>query len=412
MLKAKNLPVFILIGLICFAGCVRVVEKESLLESLRNDIYYLASDSLEGREAGTIGAQKAATYIAERFEDLGLKPMGEEGYFQYFEFSSAWNPHSMPDEQDTTAMTGRNVLGFIDNPSDTLVILGAHFDHLGFGTQSALGDRGVVHNGADDNASGVAMILALAEMINHQDLEYDYLFVAFSGEEKGLYGSGYFVKNPPVDLEKVNYMINFDMVGRLDEKNSLAINGTGTSPSWDKVIDNIEMDSLHLITKESGVGPSDHTSFYMKDIPVLHFFTGTHEDYHKPSDDADKINYEGMYVIANFVDSLILDLDDDPVLSFSSTREESRDVSQFEVTMGVVPDYMFDGKGMRIDGVREGRPADNAGIEDGDIVIQLGDHEVSDMRSYMEALSQFKEGDETTVTVKRGDRELTFPIQF
>jgi C-terminal processing protease CtpA/Prc len=207
-------------------------------------------------------------------------------------------------------------------------------------------------------------------------------------------------------------MINMDMVGRLNEENALAINGTGTSPEWKDIIEDIRIDSLKLITSESGIGPSDHTSFYLKDMPVLHFFTGQHEDYHKPSDDADKINYEGIYVVTAYIDSLISRLDENEKLAFTKTKDESSDTPRFTVTLGVVPDYMFDGNGMRIDGVSEDKPAMKAGLLAGDVVIKLGEIEVTDMMSYMKALSEFKKGDATEVVVRRGEEDLTYPIQF
>jgi len=151
-----------------------------------------------------------------------------------------------------------------------------------------------IQNGADDNASGTVTMMALAKLLKNSSKNNNYLFIAFTGEENGLWGSNYFTKNPTIDLEKVNYMFNYDMVGRLNEENTLAINGTGTAPAWEEVLDISNMDSLKLVKKESGVGPSDHTSFYLNDIPVLHFFTGQHEDYHKPSYDADKNNWEGI----------------------------------------------------------------------------------------------------------------------
>ncbi len=164
--------------------------------------------------------------------------------------------------------------------------------------------------------------------------------------------------------------------------------------------------------KESGVGPSDHTSFYLQDIPVLHFFTGQHEDYHKPSDDADKLNYEGMKKITSYIVQLVGELDDDPKLSFRKTKNESESVPRFKVAMGVIPDYLFDGKGMRIDGVSEDKPAQKAGLQKGDIVVQLGDSTVIDMMSYMRALSVFKTGDTTTVVVNREGKTVTAKIAF
>jgi S1-C subfamily serine protease len=254
--------------------------------------------------------------------------------------------------------------------------------------------------------------LLLAKILRGSNLHNNYLFIAFTGEEKGLFGSNYFCKNPTVDLETVNYMFNMDMVGRLNKENVLALNGVGSSPTFMEALEDIGIDSLKIVTSKSGIGPSDHTSFYLKNIPVIHFFTGQHEDYHRPSDDADKLNYEGLYVVTAYIDSMITHLDGRDKLAFTKTKDESKDTPKFTVTLGVVPDYLFDGKGMRIDGVREGRPAEKAGLLDGDIVIQLGDIQVVDMMSYMEALSKFKKGEATEVTVKRNKENLTFPIQF
>ena len=410
----KNIN-FLFLSLVFFiylTGCEQTGKQESAIKLLQNDIDFLASDQLEGRETGTEGAVQTAKFLAKRFEEIGLEPKGTDGYFQEFSFSPRINPHVAPSD-DSTKITARNVIGFIDNKAPNTIILGAHFDHLGYGDENSLykGDSSI-HNGADDNASGVAAMLLLAEELSGRNINNNYLFIGFSGEEKGLFGSNYYSKNPTIDLEKVNYMINMDMVGRLNEENALAINGTGTSPSWNEIVDDIGIDTLKLITSESGIGPSDHTSFYLKDIPVLHFFTGQHEDYHKPSDDADKINYEGIYVVTAYIDSLITRLDENEKLTFTKTKDESKDTPRFTVTLGVVPDYMFDGNGMRIDGVSEDKPAMKAGLLAGDIVVQLGEIEVTDMMSYMKALSEFKKGDATEVIVKRGEEKLTYPIQF
>jgi len=410
----KNIN-FLFLSLVFFiylTGCEQTDKQNSAINSLQNDIDFLASDQLEGRETGSEGAVQAAKFLAKRFKEIGLEPKGTDGYFQEFSFSPRKNPHAAPSD-DSLKITARNVIGFIDNKARNTIILGAHFDHLGYGDENSLykGDSSI-HNGADDNASGVAAMLLLAEELLERNINNNYLFIGFSGEEKGLFGSNYYSKNATIDLEKVNYMINMDMVGRLNEENALAINGTGTSPSWNEIVDDIGIDTLKLITSESGIGPSDHTSFYLKDIPVLHFFTGQHEDYHKPSDDTDKINYEGIYVVTAYIDSLITRLDENEKLTFTKTKDESKDTPRFTVTLGVVPDYMFDGNGMRIDGVSEDKPAMKAGLLAGDIVVQLGEIEVTDMMSYMKALSEFKKGDATEVIVKRGEEKLTYPIQF
>jgi C-terminal processing protease CtpA/Prc len=205
-----------------------------------------------------------------------------------------------------------------------------------------------------------------------------------------------------------------DMVGRLDEGKKLAVYGTGTSPTWTPLIEAIGKDKgFDVKFHPGGVGPSDHTSFYLKDMPVLHFFTGQHEDYHKPSDDFDKINYEGIKEIQGFIDDVIAQCDSKGKLEFTKTKDEdSKKAPKYSVTLGVIPDYMYDGKGMMITSVREGRTAAKAGMEDGDIVIKMGDVEVTDMMAYMKALGQFKKGEKTMVIVKRGEEELEFEVEF
>lgn len=406
----KHLLPLTLAFIFCFC---QQPEKYEPIEAISSDIAVLASDSLSGREVGTEGEKMAADYIAAELKAAGIQPKGTDGFYQSFFVKDADNPHAQPSEEsDEDGITGYNVIGVIDNPSDELVVIGAHYDHLGMGDFSSL-HRGeaAVHNGADDNASGIAAMLHLARVLSQKELNRDILFIGFSGEEKGLWGSNYFTKNPTVELQKVNFMINMDMVGRLDESKGLAVNGTGTSPIWNWLVDEVNADSLKLIKSESGVGPSDHTSFYLQDIPVLHFFTGQHEDYHKPGDDPEKINEEGILQVASIIERMVVLMDDDEKIAFTKTKDES-DNPRFTVTLGVVPDYMFDGEGMRIDGVSEDKPAIKAGIKKGDVVVQLGDSTVTDMMSYMRALSAFEKGDKTTVKVNREGEEITFDIEF
>jgi membrane-associated protease RseP (regulator of RpoE activity) len=239
--------------------------------------------------------------------------------------------------------------------------------------------------------------------------------MAFSGEEKGLWGSNYFCKNPTIDLTKVNYMINMDMVGRLNSEKRLAINGVGTSPEWMKILPGLAGE-MTLVTSESGVGPSDHTSFYNVNIPVLHFFTGQHEDYHKPSDDADKINISGMLQIRTMLLNLIGKLETMERIAFTKTKDEtsspSASAGDFKVTLGVIPDYLYDGQGMRIDGTKEGKPAHTAGLIKGDIVKKIGDNEISDMKTYMQALSKFEKGQTTPVTIERNGETMIFQVTW
>lgn len=536
------------------------VNDEQLKSNLKKHISILASDAFEGRETGTVGETKASDYIVKEFKNVGLKPKGEKGFLQEFNFTAGaeyglstqlivnstiykagtdfmplpyssngvvtgyvtkvqygitdtknnrddykgkvnlskkifvmetgtpdgndphgkfgdwtdirkkidlavthgatavifinsdttsddpkpdWKNHISPStipvifakknvsrvlkDSVVTNCTvgteiikiekkGHNVIGFINNKSLNTVVIGAHYDHLGYGDEGSL-YRGApaIHNGADDNASGTAALIELAGFVKNSSLKKNnYLFIAFSGEEKGLLGSNYFVKHPTVDLKRISYMINMDMLGRLkpDEK-VLIINGIGTTGRWKGILDSSKVDDLKIKETESGVGPSDHTSFYLQNIPVLHFFSGTHSDYHKPTDDENKINYEGELMIVKMIENVLTHLDGQGMLPFVKTKnEDNEETPKFKVTLGVVPDYAFDGEGMRIDGVTDGRPASKAGLQSGDVVIQLGENKVVDMMSYMKALGKFNHGDTTKVKVKRNnevvERDITF----
>jgi Zn-dependent M28 family amino/carboxypeptidase len=401
------------VALVLFSCKTETPVKEV---SMKEDVYFLADDAQEGRQTGSESERQSANYLAERFKTMGLAPKGTDGYLQPFTFKPKTNPHGeatyVVNKEDST-ITGLNVVGYIDNKAETTVIIGAHYDHLGFGSEGSLyrGEDAQIHNGADDNASGVAVMMNLASRLKGKNTNNNYLFISFSGEEMGLLGSNYFVKNPTIDTKKVNYMINMDMVGRLKEDKSLAVYGVGTSPKFSQTLFANNPD-FKLIEKESGVGPSDHTSFYLADMPVLHFFTGQHEDYHKPSDDAEKLNYEGMDAISNYLMDIITDLDNDGRLEFKKTKNESEETPDFKVTLGVVPDYLYDEKGMRIDGVSEDRPAQNAGMIKGDVVVKVGEYEITDMMSYMKSLSKFEKGQKTMVIVERNGEPLELEVTW
>lgn len=314
--------------------------------------------------------------------------------------------------------TASNVVAFINNEAPATIIFGAHYDHLGFGEDSNSLDRSSqrqVYNGADDNASGAAALIELARIMKlSKDKKYNYLFIAFSGEELGLYGSKYFTAHPLIDLQTVNYMINMDMVGRLnDSSKMLTIGGYGTATEWPNLFTTLSK-RLYFTPKfdSSGTGPSDHTSFYLKNIPVLFFFTGLHSDYHKPTDDFDKINYTGEAYIIKFIAGLVDATNTMGKLAFQKTRETNIASVRFKVTLGIMPDYTFSGGGVRVDGVSEGRPAQKAGIQTGDIIVQLGDFDTVTMETYMKALSNFNKGDKTRVKYKRGTELLEGDVQF
>ena len=399
---------------ILFISIVSCNNNISYENRIFDDINYLADNKLEGRQTGSKGEQIAADYIADRFKVLKINAKGTNSYFQDFSFNKSSNPHEQVTFEDTdnkNQIFSKNVIGFIDNGAENTVVIGAHYDHLGYGGQGSLYVGKEIHNGADDNASGTALMLDLANQLKFDNFNNNYLFIGFSGEEMGLLGSNYFVKNPTIDLSSINYMINLDMVGRLKEDKSLAIYGVGTSPIFKQTI-NSNNDSFNIIENESGVGPSDHTSFYINDIPVLHFFTGQHADYHKPSDDPDKINYQGVKEISNYIFSLISDLNDNGRIAFRKTKNESEEVPRFKVSLGVMPDYMFNKGGMRIDAVTEDRPGYKAGLIKGDVVIKLGEDDVEDMMSYMKALSKFESGDTTFVVVKREQDTIKKEVTF
>ncbi|MCC6286854.1 MAG: M20/M25/M40 family metallo-hydrolase [Chitinophagaceae bacterium] len=314
--------------------------------------------------------------------------------------------------------TGHNVVGYIDNGAPSTIIIGAHYDHLGYGEDGnglSRSKEKQIYNGADDNASGTAALIEIARILKKSKAKKNnYALIAFSGEELGLFGSKYFTEHPTIDLASANYMINMDMVGRMnDSAKAVTIGGFGTSPTWSEVVYAQKNVPFSIKIDSSGVGPSDHTSFYRKNIPVLFFFTGLHQDYHKPSDDADKINYAGELYVVKYIQSLIEGLNKKGKLAFTPTREvQTGTTARFSVTLGIMPDYTFNGDGVRADGVSEGRPAQKAGIKTGDIITALGDYKTNSMEAYMQALSKFKKGQSTVVTVLRGKEQMKFEVTF
>ncbi len=304
---------------------------------------------------------------------------------------------------------GHNVLGYKANKKARYtVIIGAHHDHLGYGELGGSRAPGSnqIHNGADDNASGTAAMLQLARTISKDKKfkAYNYLFMAFSGEELGLIGSKYFTKNPSINIRDVAYMVNIDMLGRLDSaRKTLVINGTGTTPDWKRSLEALPTDTniLRITTSESGLGPSDHASFYLENIPVLHFFTGQHPDYHMPSDDEERINYAGMYESWKYVLNFIRKNQSGGKPEFTKTKDVSPGRSPFKVSLGLMPDYSFPGPGLRLDGVSEGKPAQKAGLQKGDIIMALGETPVANVEGYMKALSQLQKGQPVVVHYTR-----------
>ncbi|MBC8109495.1 MAG: M20/M25/M40 family metallo-hydrolase [Verrucomicrobia bacterium] len=413
MKKTKNsllLLLLVMLSPLCVLAQA-IVEKD-----IRQHISILASDEYEGRGTGYEGAEKSAAYISNYFKKLKLQPKGENGWFQEFNVknSAAHNPNI-----DTNARKGKNVIAFLDNKAENTIIIGAHYDHLGFGKDGnslEAEPQGKIHNGADDNASGVAGVLALAKYYaqNKKQEKYNFLFICFSAEELGLLGSNYFAEHPTIPLNKFDFMLNMDMIGRLQENKSLIVGGIGTSPAFGEILKKHQTSGFKISVDSSGVGASDHTSFYVKNIPVLFFFTGVHTDYHKASDDTPTINFAGEVAVLNFIATIVNDLEKLPKITFTPTKvnQNMSASTRMKVTMGVMPNYANNGKGLEITAVSEGKPAKKAGLQAGDIIQAIGKYVVTDVQTYMEALGNFNKGETAEVKILRGTETIAIPVTF
>ncbi len=382
---------------------------------IKTHIKFLASDKLKGRGTASQQELTAANYIAKNFKSCGLQPKGNiSSYYYSFKFKK---PKDARDTVGGEMISAIDVVGYLDNGAENTVVIGGHFDHLGMGMDHNSLDanpEGKIHNGADDNASGTAGVIELARYFseNQRKEKFNFLFICFSGEELGLFGSKKYCENPTIDFSKVNYMINMDMIGRLnDSTKKIIIYGVGTAPDWVPMIDKIP--SNFSIKKDSaGIGPSDQTSFYLKNIPVLHFFTGQHADYHKPTDDINKINFAGEKKVLEYIVKIIEETEKIPKLIFQKTKSPDVGTRKYKVTLGVMPDYTFEGKGMHIDGVTDGKPAAKAGLQKGDIIIKLGEITVGNTNDYMKALSTFKKDDTAEIVVVRDGKEIKMNVTF
>ena len=378
-------------------------------KNVEKHVTFLASDALKGRGTGTQDEQKAADYLAAYFKKLGLQAKGTKGFEQVFKANI-----------DTIhVLDARNVVAYLDNNADRTIVIGAHYDHLGEGYQRGSLDpapMGKIHNGADDNASGVAGVLELARhyATNKIKEKHNFLFICFSAEELGLLGSKYYANNPTIDLSKANYMINLDMIGRLNAERSLTIGGWGTTPTWGQLIPPLaQQQGFRYRVDSAGAGPSDHTSFYLQKMPVLFFFTGVHTDYHKPSDDTQLINFEGEADVLNLITAIIDQTDNLPQrLEYRETAMPMARNMRFKVTMGVLPDYSFNGPGLKIDGVSKNRPAEAAGVKAGDLLLRLGDYSLNTIYDYMGALGKFEKGQTVEAELQRGAEKLTLKVTF
>jgi hypothetical protein len=381
-----------------------------------DDIKFLSDDRLDGRLTGSPGADTAAAYLARRFQAVGLQPAAG-GWFQTFTIA---RDAPVAQHAHVAGLKGKNVIGLLPGRDPVLrneaLIVGAHYDHLGLGGFGSLDpdSTGEVHNGADDNASGAAMLIRIAERLAAAPPARTVIFIAFSGEELGLLGSAHYVKQPIYPLSTTLAMVNLDMVGRLRQKR-LIVYGSRTAKEFPALLDSLNWHmGLDLHAQGDGYGPSDQSSFYAAGRPVLHFFTDLHEDYHRTTDDWQKINVEGFGQVATFVTGVVTALANrpspltplttaSPATASTTPQSSPGPASQgYGAYLGTVPDMTDSPGGVRLLGVRAGSPAEKAGLRGDDIITRIGDMSVPDLQAMTDALRSHKPGDTVEIVVKRG----------
>lgn len=416
---------FLAFALLLLAG--RDLQAQASKPRIQDDIRYLSDDRLGGRLTGTAGADSAAAYIQQRFQAIGLQPPAT-GWYQDYPIEG-----SVAQRASLSGRTGRNVVGLLPGTDpalrEQLIVVGAHYDHLGHGEFGALDpdSTGKVHNGADDNASGVAAILNIAQRLAQAPPARTVVFIAFSGEEMGLLGSSWYVRQAGASLARIVAMVNFDMVGRLRD-NRLIIYGTETAKEFNAILDSLNWTSAFDLKKRGdGFGPSDQSAFYAVKKPVLHFFTDLHEDYHRSTDDWQKVNVAGMLKVCDFATGLVRAIGNAPQPpTFNepasphaaqapgapgATAPGAVQTPGYGAYLGTVPDMAGDaGNGVRLSGVRGGSPAEQAGLRRDDVITRIGDHEVTDLQAMTDALRARKPGDVVDVTVEREGKPLTVTV--
>jgi hypothetical protein len=388
--------------------------------TLLSDVRYLASDQLGGRITGSPGADSAAAYIARRFAEAGLQP-SSQGWFQPFEVS---RDAPAVAQLRLGALNGRNVIGVLPGKDPVLrneiVIVGAHYDHLGLGGpgSGALDPdvRNQVHNGADDNASGAAALIHIATRLAANPPGRTVVFIAFSGEELGLLGSAYYVKHPLYPLAGTEAMVNLDMVGRLRNKR-LIVYGVETAKEFPALLDSLNWYAgFDLKAQGDGYGPSDQQSFFIAKRPVLHLFTDLHEDYHRASDDWDKINADGLLRVADYTTGIVRALANRPgPLTFVDAAPPNPHAGTvatqgYGAYLGTIPDMTDNPGGVEISGVRAGSPAEKAGLTAGDIIVKIGDMDVTSLQAMTDALRSHVAGDVVQVQYLRGGNRLSSTV--
>lgn len=404
----------LLVGLLFLMSCGQSEVEEAGDDFLREHITWLADEERGGRLAGTIYEADAANYISDHFLQYGLQPAGDQGtYIQQFKLEGP-----MVQAMEIESQISRNVVGMIEGEEfpDRYIIIGAHYDGQGMGGAISMNMNGepALHYSADDNASGTAGLFYLARELAENRPQSSVLIIAFSGEELGLIGSNHFVDEMEISPDSVLAMINLDMIGRL-ENYKLDIFGTGTSSQWEEILASVEADSLEITTTPGGMGSSDHASFYRADIPVLHYYTGTHAQYHRETDTADLINFSGMERVLEHVESVVRTLDSmapAEIDFLESTDPRSGVRMRSGPSLGVMPDYTYSGNGFRIEQVRPDGTADAAGLQDGDVIIEMDGKRVGDIYDYMGILNTLESGDAISITILRNDEEMELEATF
>jgi hypothetical protein len=398
------------------AAVLAVPAQDTLSPTARRvlaDVRYLAADAREGRGIGTQGLRDAGGYVADAFRDARLAPGAAGSFFQSFTIAADAPAAIMA---RLAGAETRNVVALLPGRDPArrgeVVVVGAHYDHLGLGGFGALDpdSTGRVHNGADDNASGTAALLEIARRLGPRRPARTLVFIAFSGEELGVLGSTYFVKHPLVEpIDSVYAMINLDMVGRLRGDRLLAL-GAGTAKEFPGLLDslNAAADGGHFDLRASGDGwgPSDHASFYAAKRPVLHFFTDLHEDYHRSTDDWDKINATGLARVATFVSDVAWALANRAgPLSFVDAPPHAAATGGpgYGAYLGTIPDMSESPGGVRITGVRAGSPAEQAGLKAGDVITAIGAKTLANLYDMTDALRSHQPGDTVVIVATRGD---------
>ncbi len=386
--------------------------------AVRADIAFLAGDALEGRATGTPGNDSAASYLSRRYSALGLHPA-----MQRFVAHSPSDLHAGRPSNLSTQNVYAIVAGTDPRLRNQYVVIGAHFDHLGRSPDFALDPdaKDAIRPGADDNASGTAAVMEMARLFARRPAARPMLFVNFSGEELGDLGSEYFVQQSPVPLDSALVMLNFDMVGRL-KNDKLLVYGTATAAELPSIVNAANIDPKLAITAiGDGFGASDHASFYGKNVSVLHFFTDVHEDYHRATDRVEKINAGGEARVIDLAMRIAREIADRPGrLTFTRAPERPRTASSSasaastgygSAYLGTIPEMgATEVKGVRLSGVREGSPAGKAGMQSGDVIVELGGKSVTDLYVYTDALRAHKPGDIVSIVILRDGARMTLSV--